>query len=217
MRATWSGLIQFGMVALPIRLFAATEEHAVRLHEIHTADASRVEHRRFCRAEGREISAGEVGRGYAMPDGRMVPLTQDDLAHLPLPTKRVVEVLGFVPGQDIDPISYGRPYFAGPDGAGADRPYALLVEVLARTGYVGIAKIAIRSRERLAVLRPRNGVLIVHTLLCSLVKSLVGKGDVGPTRPRSTACAVRGNRSGSPHIKIDFWNAQMTSRLRMAW
>ncbi|MFF0630736.1 Ku protein [Streptomyces sp. NPDC004296] len=86
-----------------------------------------------------------MGRGYAMPDGRMVPLTQDDLAHLPLPTKRVVEVLGFVPGQEIDPISYGRPYFAGPDGPGADRPYALNVEALARTGYVGIAKIAIRS------------------------------------------------------------------------
>lgn len=181
MRATWSGLIQFGMVALPIRLYAATEEHAVRLHEIHTADGSRVEHRRFCRSEGREIPAGEVGRGFAMPDGRMAPLSEEDLARLPLPTKRVIEVLGFVPGQEIDPISYYRPYYAGPDGPGADRPYALLAEALSRTGYVGVAKIAIRSRERLALLRPRNGVLVVHTLLWQ--DEIREPGDLAPTAP----------------------------------
>ncbi|MGG7568844.1 Ku protein [Streptomyces sirii] len=181
MRATWSGLIQFGMVALPIRLYAATEEHAVRLHEIHTKDGSRVEHQRFCRAEGREIPAGEVGRGFAMPDGHMVPITEDDLARLPLPTKHVIEVLGFVPGQEADPISFSRPYYAGPDGPGADRPYALLVEALARTGYVGIAKIAIRSRERLALLRPRNGVLVVHTLLWQ--DELREPGELAPAAP----------------------------------
>ncbi|MFE7951481.1 Ku protein [Streptomyces sp. NPDC057426] len=181
MRATWSGLIQFGMVALPVRLYAATEEHPVRLHEIHTADGSRVEHRRFCRAEGREISYEEVGRGAALPDGRMVPLTEEDLAFLPLPTKRTAEVLGFVPGQDIDPISYSRPYFVAPDGPGADRPYALLVEALARTGYVGVAKIAIRSRERLAVLRPRHGVLVLQSLLWA--DELRDPGDLASSAP----------------------------------
>ncbi|MFD9607298.1 Ku protein, partial [Streptomyces sp. NPDC059970] len=115
----------------PVQLFAATEEHPVRLHEIHTADSGRVEHRRFGRVEGREIPYEEVGRGFAMPDGNVVPLTDEDLARLPLPTKRVIEVLGFVPGQDIDPISYDKPYFAGPNGPGADRPYVLLVEALA--------------------------------------------------------------------------------------
>ncbi|MET7621776.1 non-homologous end joining protein Ku [Streptomyces sp. NPDC001450] len=181
MRATWSGLIQFGMVALPVRLYAATEEHPVRLHEIHTADGSRVEHRRFCKAENREIPYEEVGRGFAMADGRMVPLTDEDLAHLPLPTKRTIEVLGFVPGQDIDPISYSRPYYAGPDSPGADRPYALLVEALARTGYVGVAKIAIRSRERLALLRPRHGILILQTLLWE--DELRDPGDLAPSAP----------------------------------
>ncbi|MGX1886977.1 non-homologous end joining protein Ku [Streptomyces sp. NPDC055287] len=181
MRATWSGLIQFGMVALPVRLYAATEERPVRLHEIHTTDGSRVEHRRFCRAEGREISDEEVGRGAELPDGRMVPLTEEDLAFLPLPTKQVVEVLGFVPGQDIDPISYSRPYFVGPGAPGADRPYALLVEALARTGYVGVAKIAIRRRERLAVLRPRHGVLVLQTLLWE--DELREPGDLASSAP----------------------------------
>lgn len=169
------------MVALPVRLYAAAEEHPVRLHEIHIADGSRVEHRRFCRAEGREISSEEVGRGASLPNGRMVPLTEEDLTFLPLPTKRTVEVLGFVPGQDIDPISYSRPYFVGPSGPGADRPYALLVEALARTGYVGVAKIAIRSRERLAVLRPRHGVLILQTLLWA--DELRDPGDLASSAP----------------------------------
>ena len=96
MRAIWSGVIQFGMVALPVRLYGATEEHAVRLHEIHAADGSRVEHRRFCRAENREIPYDEV---CARPSTRSV-----------------------------------SPYYAGPAGPGAERPHALLVEALARTG-----------------------------------------------------------------------------------
>ncbi|NUK23701.1 non-homologous end joining protein Ku [Streptomyces lunaelactis] len=181
MRAIWSGVIQFGLVAMPVRLYAATEEHPVRLHEIHTADGSRVEHRRFCRAEDREIPYEEVGRGFSMPDGRMVPLTDEDLAHLPLPTKRTIEVLGFVPGENVDPISYSRPYYAGPSGPEADRSYVLLVEALARTGFVGVAKIAIRSRERLALLRPRNGILVLQTLLWD--DELRDPGDIAPSAP----------------------------------
>ncbi|WP_179166833.1 Ku protein [Streptomyces sp. CB03238] len=181
MRASWSGTIQFGLVALPIRLYAATREHAVRLHEIHIPDGSRVEHRRFCQAENKEISYEETGRGFAMPDGRMVPLTEEDLSHLPLPTRKTVDVLGFVPGQDIDPISYGKPYYAGPNGPGAERPYALLVEALARTGYVAVAKVALRSRERLALLRPRHGLLVLQTLLWA--DELRDPGDLAPSAP----------------------------------
>ncbi|WP_308434757.1 non-homologous end joining protein Ku, partial [Streptomyces viridiviolaceus] len=142
MKATWSGMIQFGLIAMPIRLYAATKEHPVRLHEIHLADGSRVEHRSFCKAENRAIPHDQVGRGFELADGRMVPLTEDDLARLPLPTQRTIDVLGFVPLEDIDPISFGRPYYAGP-GPGGDRPYALLVEALARVGYVAVAKVAL--------------------------------------------------------------------------
>ncbi|MGW3445626.1 non-homologous end joining protein Ku [Streptomyces sp. NPDC001076] len=180
MKATWSGMIQFGLVALPIRLYAATEEHPVRLHEIHVADGSRVEHRRFCKAENREIPYEQVGRGFPLADGRMVPITEEDLAHLPLPTKRTVDVLGFVPFEEIDPISFGRPYYAGP-GPGADRPYTLLVEALARTGHVAVSKIALRSRERLALLRPRHGMLILQTLLWQ--DELRDPGDLAPSTP----------------------------------
>ncbi|KPI19932.1 Ku protein [Streptomyces mirabilis] len=180
MKATWSGMIRFESVALSIRLYAATEEHPVRLHEIHATDGSRVEHRRFCKAENREIPDEQVGRGFALGDGRMVPLTDEDLAHLPLPTTRTVDVLGFVPFEDIDPISYGRPYYVGP-GPGADRPYSLLVEALARTGYVAVSKVALRGRERLALLRPRHGILILQTLLWQ--DELRDPGDLAPSTP----------------------------------
>jgi DNA end-binding protein Ku len=116
-----------------------------------------------------------------MPDGRLVPLTDQDLERLPLPTRHVIEVLGFVPGQDIDPISYSKPYYVGPGGPPADRPYALLVEALARTGCASVCKVAVRSRERIALLRPRHGLLVLQTLLWE--DELRDPGDLAPATP----------------------------------
>ena len=183
MRTVWRGAIACGMVVLPVRLAAATEEHRSRFREIHSVDGGRIRHKRICEAEGQqeEVPYGDVGRAVELPDGRLVPITDEDLERLPLPTKHVAEVLGFVPGTDIDPISYGRAYYAAPDGPAADRPYVLLTEALARTGYVGICKIAIRQRERLAVLRPRRGVIVVQALLWS--DEVREPGDLGPSTP----------------------------------
>ncbi|MGP3632670.1 non-homologous end joining protein Ku [Streptomyces sp. 24-1644] len=182
MRAIWSGTLAFGLVALPVRLYPATEEQHVHLREIHAADASRVQHRRFCEAEDREIPYEEVGRGWELPDGRLVPLSEEDLQRLPLPTRHVADVLGFVPSQDIDPLLYSKPYYVAPGAApGSDRPYALLVEALARTGYVGLCKIALRSRERLALLRPRHGMLVCQTLLWP--DELRDPGDLSSSAP----------------------------------
>ncbi|GGU93367.1 hypothetical protein GCM10010260_30380 [Streptomyces filipinensis] len=162
--ATWSGTIAFGMVAIPIQLYAATEEHTMRLPEIHTADGSRVRHRRFCAAEGRKIPYSEVGRGVALPDGRMLPLSEDDLARLLLPTEHTITVAGFIEPAGVVPISYDRPYYVAPAAPEAERPYALRAEVLSRTGLVAMAKAPIRSRERRAVLRPYTGMLLLQTL-----------------------------------------------------
>ncbi|MER5226440.1 Ku protein [Streptomyces flaveus] len=149
---------------MPVQLYAATEEHTVRLHEIHTADGSRVQHRRFCAAEDREIPYDQVGHGVALPDGRLLPLSEDDLARLPLPTKHTIQVSGFIDPQGVIPISYDRPYYIAPAAPLAERPYTLLVEVLTRTKLVAMAKIAIRSRERKAVVRPYRGLLLLQTL-----------------------------------------------------
>ncbi|MFJ5217217.1 Ku protein [Streptomyces sp. NPDC088354] len=165
MRAIWSGYISFGLVTVPVQLFAATEEHGAGFHQVHAADGSRIKHRRFCASEDVEVPQSEIARGWERPDGRTVVLLDEDLAALPLPTRKTVEVLGFVDAADVDPVLYAKPYWVGALGEQGQRPYALLVEALARHGTVAVAKVTLRTRERLAVLRPRHGMLVLHTLL----------------------------------------------------
>lgn len=164
MRALWTGHVTCGLVSVPVRLYPATQEQRPRLHQVHASDGSRIRHRRWCEAEDREVPEWEIARGWEAPDGRMVVLRDEDLDHLPLPARKVVDIVGFVDAADVDPLLYERGYYAAPDGQAALRPYALLVEALARAGAFGVAKLAVRTRERLAVLRPRRGVLVVQTL-----------------------------------------------------
>lgn len=165
MRAIWSGTISFGLVALPCQLYTAAEEHGPGLHTVHAACGGRIRHRRVCELENIEVPQDQIARAWEAPDGRQVILRDTDLEALPLPTKHVIEVLGFVTTAEVDPILYSRPYWIGASGAGAQRPYALLVEALARTDRVAICKVAIRSRERLATIRPRHGMLLLQSLL----------------------------------------------------
>jgi DNA end-binding protein Ku len=164
MRALWSGHITCGLVSVPVRLSAATEDPRPRLHQVHASDGGRIRHRRVCEAEARDVTEDEIARGWQAPDGRVIVLHDEDLDRLPLATRKTIEIAGFVDQTDVDPLMYDRGYHAAPDGPAAARPYALLVEALARTGRYGIAKFAVRTRERLAVLRPRHGILIVQTL-----------------------------------------------------
>ncbi|MFI1502588.1 Ku protein [Streptomyces platensis] len=164
MRSLWQGTIACGLVALPADLFAATEEHGPGLHLVHSLDGGRIRHRRVCELDDREIGPEEIARGWEAPDGRTVVLQDEDLEALPLPTKRTIDVAGFVDEADVDPLLYARPYWVGARGPGAQKPYALMTEALARSGRVAVCKVALRSRERLAVLRPRNGILVLHTL-----------------------------------------------------
>ncbi|MDX2649282.1 Ku protein [Streptomyces sp. PA03-1a] len=165
MRAIWTGYVSFGLVSLPVHLYSATEEHGTGFHQVHVRDGSRIRHRRVCESEDVEVPQSEIARGWERPDGRTVVLLDEDLAALPLPTKRTVDVLGFVDERDVDPVLYSKPYWVGAAGEQGQRPYALLVEALARHGTVAVAKVTLRTRERLAVLRPRHGMLVLHTLL----------------------------------------------------
>jgi len=161
----WSGSLAFSLVVLPVRLLSASRENPVRLREIHAADQGPIRHQRVCELDCQEVAYEDIGRAFELSDGRRVPLSVRDLESLPLPTKRVIDVVGFMPLEDIDPLTYSKPYWVAPGSGPAQRPYAVLVEALARTGLAGVAKIAIRSRERLALLRPRDGILVLQTLL----------------------------------------------------
>ena len=177
----WSGSIVFGLVVLPVRLLSATRENAVRLREIHARDGGQIRHRRVCELDGQEVNFEDVGRAFPLPDGRRVRLTPADLESLPLPTRRVIDVLGFLPAGDVDLLTYSKPYWVAPGGGPSERPYAVLVEALTSTGLAGVAKIAIRSRERLAMLRPQQGQLVCQTLLWA--DELYDVGDLAAPVP----------------------------------
>lgn len=165
MRSIWKGAISFGLVSIPIKVVSATESHGVSFRQIHTVDGGRIRYRKVCELDGEEVPSEEIGKAYETVDGSHIQITDDDLASLPLPTAKTVEILGFLPAEDIDPIRLDRSYYLTGDGQGAAKPYVLLREALARSGRVAIAKLALRNRESLAMLRVYEDTLTLHTML----------------------------------------------------
>ncbi len=165
MRSIWNGVISFGLVRIPIKLVNATESHSVPFREIHTEDGGRIRHRKFCELEDREVTAQEISRGYEEADGTIIPITDEDLAHLPIPTARTIEIVTFVPEDSIDPLQMSAAYYLVAGRAPAARPYTLLREALKRGNRVAIAKFALRGRERLGMLRVVGDAIALHGLL----------------------------------------------------
>ncbi|MFR9723024.1 Ku protein [Streptomyces sp. MS19] len=165
MRTIWKGSISFGLVTIPVKVVSATENHSVSFRQIHTADEGRIRYRKVCELDGEEVSGDEIGKGFVTADGSLVQLTDDDLALLPLPSARTVEILGFVPVSTIDPYQLDKSYYLTAD-TGAAKPYVLLREALRRADKGAIAKLAMRGRETLALVRALDeDVLGMHTLL----------------------------------------------------
>jgi DNA end-binding protein Ku len=164
MRSMWKGAISFGLVTVPVKLYTATEQRDVSFRQVHVKDGGRIHFRRVCSVDGEEVPFADVAKGYELPDDEMVVLTDEDLAHLPLPTARSIEVLNFSPADQVDPILWNRSYYVEPEPAGT-RAYVLLREALDRTGKVAVTKVALRQRESLAVLRSHDGVLVLETML----------------------------------------------------
>ncbi|MFF3907368.1 Ku protein [Streptomyces sp. NPDC001848] len=165
MRSIWNGAISFGLVSIPIKLMNATENHSISFRQIHLEDGGRIRYRKFCELEDREVAQAEIGKGYEDADGSVIPITDEDLAQLPIPTTRTIEIVAFVPEGLIDPLQMDTAYYLCANGTPAAKPYTLLREALERTGKVAIAKFALRGRERLGMLRPVGDVLAMHALL----------------------------------------------------
>ncbi len=164
MRSIWKGTISFGLVTIPVKLYAATEQRDIAFRQVHRTDGGQIRFKRICSACGEEVPYADVAKGYPLPTGETVVLTDDDLAGLPLATGRSIEVLQFTPAEQIDPILFARSYYLEPEVAGA-RPYVLLRDALERSGRVAVVKIALRQRESLAMLRVHDGVFVLETML----------------------------------------------------
>src|ERR1700739_611738 len=164
MRSIWAGAISFGMVVIPVKLYAATEQRDVAFRQVHRQDGGRIQFRRFCSLDGKEVQYADVAKGYELATGDVVVLTDDDLQELPLATAKRIDVLHFSPAGQLDPILANKAYYLEPEPAGV-RAYVLFRDALERSGRVAVAKVAIRQREALAALRVRDGVLVLETLL----------------------------------------------------
>ncbi|MGW9255585.1 non-homologous end joining protein Ku [Streptomyces albidoflavus] len=164
MQSIWNGAISFGLVSIPVKLANATVSHAVSFRQIHTEDGGRIRYRKVCELEEKEVPSSEIGKGFEDADGSIVPITEEDLASLPLPTTRTIDIVAFVESERIDPLQMGNAYYLMVNGAPAAKPYALLREALRRSERVAIAKFALRGRERLGMLRVVDDVIAMHTL-----------------------------------------------------
>ncbi|MCN0180330.1 non-homologous end joining protein Ku [Salinispora arenicola] len=164
MRAIWKGAVSFGLVSIGVKLYSATEEKDIRFHQVHRDDGGRIRYKRTCQVCGEEVSYDDIAKGYDIGGGELVILTDDDFADLPLNTSRAIDVLEFVPAEQVDPILYNKSYFLEPEGT-ATKPYVLLRNALTDSERVAIVKVAIRQREQLATLRVHQGVLLLNTML----------------------------------------------------
>ncbi|MBW5251613.1 Ku protein [Streptomyces sp. P01-B04] len=165
MRSIWNGAISFGLVSIPIKLVNATENHSISFRQIHAADGGRIRYRKVCELDGEEVTASDIGKAYEDADGSMIPITDEDLGSLPLPTAKTIEIVAFVPADSIDPLQMDAAYYLSANGVPAAKPYTLLREALKRSQKVALAKYALRGRERLGMLRVVDDVIAMHGLL----------------------------------------------------
>ena len=162
-RSIWNGVISFGMVSIPVKLYTATEDKDISFNLLHKECGTRLKQLRWCPFHERAVEWSEIARGYEYAKDEYVVMTDEDFEKLPLPSKQTVELSAFVDAEQIDPIYYQKTYYLEPESKGV-KPYALLMKALKEKGLTGIAKIAIRNKEQLCALRPMNGSLVIETL-----------------------------------------------------
>ena len=164
MRAIWKGAVSFGLVNVPVRLYSATENHDVQFRQVHRTDGGRIRYKRFCSKDGQEVAYDDIAKGYETEDGQMIVLTDEDMAELPTRSSKEISVEKFVPEDQIDPMLLDKSYYLEPDKT-ATKPYVLLREALEAQGRMAIVTVSIRTRMTMAVLRVRDGVIVMQTML----------------------------------------------------
>ncbi|MGL5809758.1 MAG: Ku protein [Nocardioides sp.] len=164
MRAIWKGAVSFGLVSVPVKLYAATESHDVAFRQVHAKDGGRIRYRRICAIDGEEVEYADIAKGYETEDGEMVVLTEEDLAALPSSSSREIAVEQFVPSEQIDPMLLEKSYYLEPEKSGA-KPYALLRQALLEADRMAVVTVALRQRTSVAVLRVKDDVIVMQTMM----------------------------------------------------
>jgi DNA end-binding protein Ku len=179
-RSIWNGTISFGLAHVPIKLYSATESRTVHFHEVHLSDGARIEHRRICSKEGKEVPYKEVAKGFEVSEGEYVLLGKDEVKAAAGARGKVIEIAEFVPGDRIDPVFFDKTYYVGSRDDG--EAYRVFHEALRQTGRVGIGRFTFHDREYLAGVRSLDGVLALHTM--RFHDELVDAGELDVSIPR---------------------------------
>ena len=168
-RSLWTGSLSFGLVNVPVALYSAARDQDLHFNQLHAKDGARIETRRFCAEEDREVAYEDIGHGYELDSGKQVVLTDEELDAAAPEKTRMIDIDEFVDVCDIDPVFYDRPYFLIPDdaGEGPARAYRLLVEAMKDQRRAAVGRLVLRTKEHLVALRVREGVLQVTTMIFS--------------------------------------------------
>jgi DNA end-binding protein Ku len=162
-RSIWNGAITFGLITIPVGLYTATEDRDVSFHLLSGKDKSRIEYKRVSSKTGREVDWDDIVKGYEYEKGKYVVFTQEELEQIAPESARVIDVVQFVDSAEVDPIFFEKTYFVAPTEV-AVKAYALLVKAMAESERVAVAKVAIREKERLCILRVRDDMLVLETM-----------------------------------------------------
>lgn len=217
-RSIWKGAITFGLITIPVGLYTAIEEKDFRFNQLHVKDNGRIKYKRFCTVCDEEVSFDEIVKGYEFEKGNYVVFTEEEMNAIPADSIKAVDVVSFVPLEEIDPIYFQKAYYLAPEPSGI-KAYKLLEKALADAGMVGVAKITLREKERLATLRVKDGVFILETMHWpdeirkSEFEELDKKVEI---RPQELAMAKNLIENLSDHFDPEAFHDQYRERLEEA-
>ena len=164
MRAIWKGAVSFGLVSVPVKLYSATESKDISFRQVHAQDGGRIKYQRVCSIDGEEVPYSDIAKGYETEDGEMVIIDDSDMEDLPVSSSREIAVEKFVPTEQIDPMLFEKSYYLEPEKTGA-KPYSLLRQALLDSDRMALVTVALRNRTSLAVLRVRDDVIVLQTMM----------------------------------------------------
>jgi DNA end-binding protein Ku len=162
-RSIWSGSISFGLVNVPVRLYSAVQEHKLRFHFVHEKDSSPIGYEKICKKEGKPVPDDEIVKAFEFEKGEYVFMDEEDFKAAKVEGYKTIDIVDFVPYDDIDPIYFASTYYIGPD-RGAEKTYSLLVRAMEDSELAGIAKFVMRDKQQLGALRVRDGVITLEQL-----------------------------------------------------
>jgi DNA end-binding protein Ku len=163
MKALWKGSVTFGLVNIPVRLYSAVQEKSLKFHMLHAEDGGRIKYQRVCAICGKEVSWNDIVKGYEYSKDHYVHFTDEELQGIDLDSIKAIDVVNFVPLEDIDPVYFNKTYYIVPEPSGL-KAYRLLQQALDAEEQVGIAKIALRDKEHLATVRRKDDVFVLETM-----------------------------------------------------